>query len=184
MDTKIYHISDINEEMLRRAEVYGDREALERVNAAFAAVDEAAAIIRGGGIVVFPTETVYGLGADAFNEEAVGKVYAAKGRPSDNPMIVHIARASDLGVLSSSLSPRMVRLIDAFWPGPLTLVVPKRPEVPGIVTGGLGTVAVRMPDCLAAIELIRRAGTPLAAPSANLSGKPSPTRGEHAINDL
>ncbi|MDR1134633.1 MAG: threonylcarbamoyl-AMP synthase [Clostridiales Family XIII bacterium] len=182
--TKIYYISDINNEMMEKADVFGDIEASKSLAAALASVDEAAGIIRSGGLVAFPTETVYGLGADAFNEEAVRKVYAAKGRPSDNPMIVHIARASDIGVLSDSLSPRMVKLIDAFWPGPLTLVVSKRLNVPDVVTGGLDTVAVRMPDNPAAIELIRRAGSPIAAPSANLSGKPSPTKYEHVVRDM
>ena len=144
----------------------------------------AARTIRDGGLVAFPTETVYGLGANALDEEAVKKVYAAKGRPSDNPMIVHIARASDIGQLTRMLSPTIVTLIDHFWPGPLTLVVNKRPEVPRATTGGMETVAVRMPDSPAARELIRLAGVPIAAPSANLSGSPSPTKGEHVIEDL
>ena len=147
-------------------------------------IRRAAEVIRGGGLVVFPTETVYGIGADAFNEEAVRRVYEAKGRPSDNPMIVHIARASDISLLSDSLPPEFVKLADAFWPGPLTMVVKKRPEVPDIVTGGLDTVGVRLPDSDIARELISLAGTPVAAPSANLSGGPSPTKAGHVIADM
>jgi L-threonylcarbamoyladenylate synthase len=124
----------------------------------------AAAILRDGGLVAFPTETVYGLGADALNPEAVAKVYAAKGRPSDNPMIVHIARASDIGQLTPRLDPRMIKLIENFWPGPLTLVVAKKDNVPLVTTGGLDTVAVRMPDDPVALELIRLADVPVAAP--------------------
>ena len=153
-------------------------------DAALEMIREAAEAIRGGGIVAFPTETVYGIGANAFDEGAVRRVYAAKGRPSDNPMIVHIARAGDIALLSNMLSPAIVKLADAFWPGPLTMVLEKREGVPGCVTGGLRTVGVRLPDSAAAIGLIRLAGTPVAAPSANLSGGPSPTRAEHAIRDL
>lgn len=145
---------------------------------------EAAAIIRDGGLVAFPTETVYGLGADALNPEAVAKVYEAKGRPSDNPMIVHIARASDIGQLTPMLSPTIVTLIENFWPGPLTLVVKRKAGVPDRTTGGLDTVGVRMPDSKVALDLINQAGCPIAAPSANLSGKPSPTRVQDVIEDL
>lgn len=145
---------------------------------------EAAKIIASGGLVAFPTETVYGLGANALNSEAVKKVYAAKGRPSDNPMIVHIARASDIGQLTPLLSPRIVMLIENFWPGPLTLVVKKKEEVPDETTGGLDTVAVRMPESEAARELINYAGCPIAAPSANISGRPSPTRAEDVVSDM
>ena len=147
-------------------------------------IREAAEAIKRGGLVAFPTETVYGIGADAFNEEAVGRVYEAKGRPSDNPMIVHIARASDMGSLVSEITPDAVKLADAFWPGPLTMVLPKRDEVPSRVTGGLDTVGVRLPDSEIALALIRLAGTPVAAPSANISGRPSPTKAEHVIEDL
>lgn len=165
MDTKIYEITKMDA-------------------AALAHIDEAAAVIRQGGLVAFPTETVYGLGADALNGEAVAKVYKAKGRPSDNPMICHIGRASDIGQLTPRLSPKLIKLIDNFWPGPLTVVVPKKPCVPDVTTGGLPTVAVRMPDHPAALELIRRADCPIAAPSANLSGRPSPTCGRHVTEDL
>ena len=147
-------------------------------------LDKAAAVIRGGGLVAFPTETVYGLGADAFNDLAVKKIFEVKGRPQDNPMIVHISRAGDMRRLFSVLTPDMVRLADAFWPGPLTIVAPKNPVTPDTVTAGLDTVAVRLPGNRVALELIKRSGTPLAAPSANISGKPSPTRGKHVINDL
>ena len=147
-------------------------------------IQEAAKIIQDGGLVAFPTETVYGLGADALNEEAVAKVYEAKGRPSDNPMIVHIARASDIGQLTPRLSADIVSLIENFWPGPLTLVVKRKAGVPDRTTGGLETVGVRMPDSKLALDLINHAGCPIAAPSANLSGKPSPTRIQDVIEDL
>ncbi|MBQ9973078.1 MAG: threonylcarbamoyl-AMP synthase [Firmicutes bacterium] len=147
-------------------------------------IREAADIIKEGGLVAFPTETVYGLGANALDSEATAKIYAAKGRPSDNPMIVHIARASDIGQLTPRLSPTIVTLIDVFWPGPLTLIVKKKDIVPDVTTGGLDTVAIRMPDNQIALDLIEAAGCPIAAPSANLSGKPSPTKAQHVIDDL
>jgi len=147
-------------------------------------IKTAAGIIKAGGLVAFPTETVYGLGANALDAAAVKKIYEAKGRPRDNPTIVHIARASDIGMLTPDIDALTVSLIDNFWPGPLTLVVKKRHEVPDITTGGLPTVAVRMPDEPAALSLIREAGCPIAAPSANLSGKPSPTKMSHVIQDL
>ncbi|MCL2111003.1 MAG: L-threonylcarbamoyladenylate synthase [Clostridiales bacterium] len=149
-----------------------------------ARLGRAAEVIKRGGLVAFPTETVYGLGANAFDEEAVGRIYEAKGRPSDNPMIAHIARPDDIGLLAKSTSPHMEKLAKAFWPGPLTMVAAKRDEVPRRVTGGLETVAIRLPDHPVAAELIRLAGIPLAAPSANLSGSPSPTKAEHVIADL
>lgn len=147
-------------------------------------IAKAATIIRKGGLVAFPTETVYGLGADALNPNAVKAVYDAKGRPSDNPMIVHIARASDMGRLTPMLSADIVALIENFWPGPLTMVVKKKQEVPDRTTGGLDTVAIRMPDSKAALDLITMADTPIAAPSANLSGSPSPTRAKDVISDM
>lgn len=147
-------------------------------------IEKAAGIIRAGGLVAFPTETVYGLGADAMNAEAVGKIYEAKGRPSDNPMIVHISRASDIGQLTRMLSPQIVEIIDNFWPGPLTIVVKKKPDVPDRTTGGLETVAVRLPDNEIARALINASGCPIAAPSANLSGGPSPTRSKDVIADM
>ena len=147
-------------------------------------IKEAAKIIKNGGLVAFPTETVYGLGADAQNPEAVAKVYEAKGRPSDNPMIVHIGKASNIGELTPRLNSDIVTLIENFWPGPLTLVVKRKPSVPDRTTGGLDTVGVRMPDSPIALDLINWSGCPIAAPSANLSGKPSPTRAVDVIEDL
>ena len=147
-------------------------------------IELAAKIIRDGGLVAFPTETVYGLGADAMNADAVGRIYEAKGRPSDNPMIVHISRASDIGQLTRMLSPQIVEIIDNFWPGPLTIVVKKKPDVPDRTTGGLDTVAVRLPDSQVARDLISASCCPIAAPSANLSGGPSPTRAKDVIADM
>jgi len=147
-------------------------------------IEKAAKIIREGGLVAFPTETVYGLGADAMNADAVGRIYEAKGRPSDNPMIVHISRASDIGQLTRMLSPQIVEIIDNFWPGPLTIVVKKKPDVPDRTTGGLDTVAVRLPDSQVARDLISASCCPIAAPSANLSGGPSPTRAKDVIADM
>lgn len=147
-------------------------------------IQQAAEIIKNGGLVAFPTETVYGLGADALNPEAVGKVYAAKGRPSDNPMIVHISPKDDLTKLTCGITDDMKLLMDAFWPGPLTMVVPARAIVPRVTTGGLDTVAVRMPSDPVAAALIEKSGVPIAAPSANLSGRPSPTSARHVMDDL
>lgn len=141
-------------------------------------------VIAEGGLVAFPTETVYGLGANALDPDAVKKVYEAKGRPSDNPMICHISRASDIGQLTRMLSPDIVNVIDNFWPGPLTIIVKRKPNVPLTTTGGLETVGVRLPDNKIARDLIEASGVPIAAPSANLSGKPSPTKVEHVIDDL
>nr|WP_036670341.1 L-threonylcarbamoyladenylate synthase [Paenibacillus sp. HW567] len=149
------------------------------------ALAEAAAMLRKGSTVAFPTETVYGLGADARNTAAVEAVFAAKGRPSDNPLIVHIASRSDLDGLVTEVHPSAAALIDAFWPGPLTLVLPVRPGVLSpLVTAGLDTVGVRMPDHPLALALIRAAGCPVAAPSANRSGRPSPTLAAHVLEDL
>jgi len=147
-------------------------------------IPKAAAILRAGGLVAFPTETVYGLGADALSETAVRKIYAAKGRPSDNPSIVHVADTSDLEKLTDFVSPAVQKLAETFWPGPLTIIVPKSACVPAVVTGGLSTVAVRLPANEIARALIRQAGTPIAAPSANLSGKPSPTAAAHVHEDF
>ncbi len=147
-------------------------------------IKQAAEIIKDGGLVAFPTETVYGLGADALNAEAVGKVYAAKGRPSDNPMIVHISSKNDVLKLTPKITENMQKLMDAFWPGPLTMVVPALDVIPKVTTGGLDTVGVRMPSEPAAAELISASETPIAAPSANLSGKPSPTSYKHVADDL
>ncbi|MBR5315779.1 MAG: threonylcarbamoyl-AMP synthase, partial [Firmicutes bacterium] len=147
-------------------------------------IELAAKLIADGKLVAFPTETVYGLGADALNAEAVGKVYAAKGRPSDNPMIVHIASKEDFARLTPYITEDMEKLMEAFWPGPLTMVVERKAMIPDTTTGGLNTVGIRMPDHLVALELISKSGGPIAAPSANLSGKPSPTTAQHVVDDL
>lgn len=155
-------------------------------------IKRAGEIIAGGGIVAFPTETVYGLGANALDEEAVKKIYKAKGRPSDNPMIVHISQVSDVhdiaeiseATMSEKAMENLKRCADAFWPGPLTMVLPKKKIVPFTTTGGLDTVAIRMPSHKTARMLIEYSGCPIAAPSANLSGKPSPTTAEHTLDDM
>lgn len=147
-------------------------------------LQKAAQIICDGGLVAFPTETVYGLGGDAFDAQAAGRIYAAKGRPSDNPLIVHIAHTGDLDTLSDNVPDMAYRLADIFWPGPLTMIIPKNSKVPSTVTGGLDTVAVRLPSHPAARRLIELSGTYIAAPSANLSGRPSPTKASHVIEDL
>jgi L-threonylcarbamoyladenylate synthase len=134
--------------------------------------------------VAFPTETVYGLGADAMNESAVRKIFEAKGRPADNPLIVHVGGPGDVERVAEGVSADAFRLIERFWPGPLTLVLKRKAEVPAIVSAGLPTIAVRMPASAIALELIRRAGTPIAAPSANRSGRPSPTSAAHVLEDL
>ncbi|NLW48272.1 MAG: threonylcarbamoyl-AMP synthase [Firmicutes bacterium] len=144
----------------------------------------AAGILQSGGLVAFPTETVYGLGAIYNDEPALLKVFAVKGRPADNPLILHIYHLDQLGQIVSSISPAAERLIQRFWPGPLTLIFPKKANVSPVVTANLNSVAVRMPSHPVAQELLRLTGIPVAAPSANLSGKPSPTNGEHVINDL
>ncbi len=145
---------------------------------------EAAQILRDGGLVAFPTETVYGLGANALMPEAAQKTYAAKGRPSDNPLIVHIADKEAVYEVAAEVSEAAERLMDAFWPGPMTLVLKKADVVPKETTGGLDTVAVRMPSHPVANRLIRLAGVPVSAPSANLSGHPSPTEARFVIEDL
>lgn len=145
---------------------------------------EAAEILRNGGLVAFPTETVYGLGANALEAEASAKIYAAKGRPSDNPLIAHIASMDDLPKLAAEIPEAGRRLAEKYWPGPLTLIFPKKDIVPYGTTGGLDTVAVRMPSDPVANGLIRLAGIPVAAPSANTSGRPSPTKAEHVIEDM
>ncbi|MCZ8514808.1 L-threonylcarbamoyladenylate synthase [Paenibacillus filicis] len=148
-------------------------------------LQEAAALLAAGKTVAFPTETVYGLGADARNTEAVRSIFEAKGRPSDNPLIVHIADRSQLEVLAAPPAEAVSRLLDAFWPGPLTMVLPVRPGVLSpLVTAGLSTVGLRMPDHPVALQLIAAAGCPVAAPSANRSGRPSPTLVSHVQEDL
>lgn len=145
---------------------------------------EAGAIIKKGGLVAFPTETVYGLGGDAFNEKASQKIYEAKGRPSDNPLIIHIADIKDLEKVACHIPEYGWRLAKTFWPGPLTLIFNKQPSVPLSTTGGLNTVAVRLPEDNIAREFIKASGGFVAAPSANLSGRPSPTSWQHVVEDL
>ncbi|PZE19413.1 L-threonylcarbamoyladenylate synthase [Paenibacillus xerothermodurans] len=149
------------------------------------ALDEAAEVLRAGGVVAFPTETVYGLGADARQTDAVQKIFTAKGRPSDNPLIVHVADRSHIEELATPPDETVLRLMDAFWPGPLTVVLPVRPGVLSpLVTAGLSTVGLRMPDHPVALQLLQAAGCPVAAPSANRSGRPSPTLAAHVLEDL
>ncbi len=149
-----------------------------------AKISLAAAIIRKGGLVAFPTETVYGLGADALNPDAVRKIYTAKKRPLDNPIIVHVANENDIYKLAEETPECAEALTDRFWPGPLTLVLKASSMVPRVTTGGLDTIAIRMPKHRVALALIEASGTPIAAPSANLAGRPSPTVAEHVIEDL
>ena len=147
-------------------------------------LEEAARILREGGLVAFPTETVYGLGANALDEEAAKKIYAAKGRPSDNPLIAHISSPEELKPLAAEIPDMAKKLMDCYWPGPMTLVFKKTDLVPYGTTGGLDTVAVRMPSDPVAKTLIRPAGVPIAAPSANSSGRPSPTTADHVWQDM
>ncbi|MCR4568477.1 MAG: threonylcarbamoyl-AMP synthase [Pseudobutyrivibrio sp.] len=147
-------------------------------------IKEASEILKKGGLVAFPTETVYGLGGDATDKEASRKIYAAKGRPSDNPLIVHISKFEQLQQISKDLPDTAKLLADAFWPGPLTMVVNKNKFIPYETTGGLDTVAVRMPNNPVALALINESGCMIAAPSANTSGRPSPTKASHVYEDL
>lgn len=141
-------------------------------------------VLKKGGLVAFPTETVYGLGADALDEQASAKIYGAKGRPSDNPLIVHIADWDAVYQIAEEIPEAAKKLADRFWPGPLTMVLKKSDAVPFTTTGGLSTVAVRMPDHAIARELIRAGGGYIAAPSANTSGRPSPTKAQHVAEDM
>lgn len=144
----------------------------------------AARYIAHGDVVAFPTETVYGLGANVFNDDAIRKIFEAKGRPTDNPLIAHIADPADLKSLTREVTPLAEKLIKAFFPGPLTLVLPKHEQVPSIATAGLNTIGVRMPSHPIAQQLLRACGVPLVAPSANLSGRPSPTTWQAVREDL
>lgn len=146
--------------------------------------EKASKILRSGGLVAFPTETVYGLGGDALNKDASRKIYAAKGRPSDNPLIVHIADRNDLYKLAEEVPETALKLADAFMPGPITIILKKKECVPGETTGGLDTVAIRMPRHPVAARMIRESGVYVAAPSANTSGRPSPTKAKYVIEDL
>lgn len=149
-----------------------------------AVLQEAGKIIKEGGLVAFPTETVYGLGGDALNKESSRKIYEAKGRPSDNPLIIHICKMDDLSPIVEEIPEAVYRLAEAFWPGPLTIIMKKSEQVPKETTGGLDTVAVRMPSHPVALKFIEYAGGYVAAPSANVSGRPSPTRAKYVIEDM
>ncbi len=164
METRIFHITEQNMD-----------------EAALAVAGE---ILQKGGLVAFPTETVYGLGGDALNPDSARRIYEAKGRPSDNPLIVHICRIEDMYPIVREVTPRALAIAEAFWPGPLTLILEKSDRVPYETTGGLDTVAVRMPSHPVAAELIRCGGGYIAAPSANLSGKPSPTLAKYVVQDM
>ena len=148
-----------------------------------ASVQEAAGILKAGGLVAFPTETVYGLGANAFDADAVLSIFTAKGRPADNPLIVHIHDRAQLDEIGD-IPPRAPALMDAFWPGPLTILFPRKASIPDVVTAGLSTVAVRMPSHPVALSLLKESGVPVAAPSANRSGRPSPTTAMHVLEDM
>ncbi|MCR5278619.1 MAG: threonylcarbamoyl-AMP synthase [Lachnospiraceae bacterium] len=157
---------------------------LDESNIDPAVIERAGNIIKKGGLVAFPTETVYGLGGDALNPQSSAKIYAAKGRPSDNPLIVHISGMEALDPIVTKIPDNARKLADAYWPGPLTMIFNKKPIVPRETTGGLDTVAVRMPSSRIARALIDAAGGYIAAPSANLSGRPSPTSASYVIEDM
>lgn len=161
-----------------------DRSKAEFTEAEDAALRRAGEVIRAGGLVAFPTETVYGLGGDALNRESSRKIYAAKGRPSDNPLIVHICRFEDIRQIVKEVPEEARRIAEAFWPGPLTMILPKSELVPKETTGGLDTVAVRFPSDKIAQKLIEYSGGYIAAPSANLSGRPSPTVAKYVAEDM
>ena len=147
-------------------------------------IEEAAQLIRDGELVGMPTETVYGLGANALDETAVRKIFAAKGRPADNPLIVHVSCLDEITPLVKCIPESAKRLMEAFWPGPMTLILPKSDAIPSVVSAGLDTVGIRLPSSEAARALIRAAGRPIAAPSANRSGRPSPTTAQHVFEDM
>ncbi len=142
-----------------------------------------AEIIKNGGLVAIPTETVYGLGANGLDEAAVASIFEAKGRPQDNPLILHIADTAEMEKLCLHIPPAAYALAEAFWPGPLTMILTANPIIPKRTTGGLSTVGVRCPDCAVTRDIIRLAGVPIAAPSANISGKPSTTNAQHVLHD-
>ena len=147
-------------------------------------IEEAAQLIRDGELVGMPTETVYGLGANALDETAVRKIFVAKGRPADNPLIVHVSCLDEIAPLVRGVPESARRLMEAFWPGPMTLILPKSDAIPSVVSAGLDTVGIRLPSSEAARALIRAAGRPIAAPSANRSGRPSPTTAQHVFEDM
>lgn len=167
------------EEMIKTKVVKVDPENID-----YKIIKEAADIINNGGVVVFPTETVYGIGADALNDEAVDKIFKAKGRPQDNPLIVHIKEFDDLYNLAKTVPESAKKLADKFWPGPLTMILYKKDILSDKITAGLKTAAIRLPVNKIALALIRESNKPIAAPSANISGKPSPTEASHVIEDL
>lgn len=157
---------------------------IDENNIDFNKIKEAAEVIKNGGLVCFPTETVYGIGANAFDENAVAKIFKAKGRPSDNPLIVHIESFDDIYNLAKEVPKKAEILADKFWPGPLTIILQKKDIVPKITTAGLDTVAIRMPKNKIARAIIKEAGVPIAAPSANISGLPSGTSFKYCYDDL
>lgn len=157
---------------------------IKEIDRAEAALKEAGECLKTGGLVAFPTETVYGLGGDAMNPDSSRKIYAAKGRPSDNPLIVHICRFEDIRQVALNVPREAEAIAEAFWPGPLTMILPKAERVPFETTGGLNTVAVRMPSHPVAQKLIAYAGGFVAAPSANASGRPSPTKAQYVMEDM
>jgi len=157
---------------------------IDPFNIDYELLKQAAEVIHNRGLVAFPTETVYGLGANALDGKAVSEIFEAKNRPLDDPLIVHIAESADLGRLAKEVPPEAERLINRFWPGPLTIVLKKTDLVPDLVTTGLSTVAVRMPAGIIARKLIQVSGLPIAAPSANVFGRPSPTTARHVVDDL
>lgn len=175
--TPVQRTSEENQRITKMIKI--DRERFSATD-----VEEAAQLLRAGRLVAFPTETVYGLGANALDETAAKRIYAAKGRPSDNPLIVHIAERDALSVLAAEVPKAAILLGEAFWPGPLTMILKKSPLVPDGTTGGLATVAVRLPSDVVARELIRLSGVYVAAPSANASGRPSTTTAQHVYEDL
>lgn len=147
-------------------------------------IPRAAEILKNGGLVAIPTETVYGLGASALNEAALKKIFEVKGRPADNPLIIHVSSSDELEKWCRNIPAAAYRLAEVFWPGPLTLLLEKKPVIPSLVTAGLNTVAVRCPRHPLTLELIKQSGVPIAAPSANISGKPSPTTAGHVMSDI
>lgn len=159
-------------------------EKVEKDNPDIKTIYKAADIIKKGGVVAFPTETVYGLGANSFDDKAVDKIFIAKGRPQDNPLILHVNNVEEVYMLVETVDKRAKKVMESFWPGPLTLIFKKSEKVSKKLTGGLSTVAIRMPKHKIASEIIKYSKVPIAAPSANLSGKPSPTNAEHVIRDL
>ncbi len=155
-----------------------------RLNADNSGISTACEILKDGGIVGIPTETVYGLAANAYDERAISKIFVAKGRPQDNPLIVHISTIDTLYEIAKDIPDTALKCAERFWPGPLTIVLNKTDKIPACVSAGLSTVAVRMPSNEVARQVIMQSGLPLAAPSANISGSPSPTTANHVINDL